>query len=370
MTDYDIDELVLGAAPTDEAVASPSLAPVMADLREQIMETDTVRPRQHADVTKLAQGGTRRRPRRRYRLIGASAAAAVLAVVAVVVGVGDDSSSAYAAEVVAVAEASPRLLIGNEGWQVTRADELNAEQGEMTFEQGARSADLHWRPADTHVEFVEDRRDGSDLEEPVVIAGDEGVLFRYAGTDTFTALWLRGEHSLELRIDGTSENEFRRVADTVQAVSVETWLDALPESVVRPADRSDAVTEMLTGLPIPDSFDRSALDGVQASDRYQLGAQVSGAVACGWLDQWDAADRAGDEDRKAQAAEALATSPTWPILLEMNDEGDYPEVVWEYSAAVNGGRIELPAGVDIVDYGPETVANGGYVPGLGCDLKR
>lgn len=370
MTDYDIDELVLGAAPTDDAVTSPSLAPAMADLREQIMETDIVRPSQHADVTQMTQGGTRRRPRRRHRLIGAAAAAAALTVVALVVGVGDDSNSAYAAEIVAVAEASPRLLIGTEGWQVTRADEFNAEQGEMTFERESQSADLHWRPADKHAEFVGDRRDGSDLEESVVIAGDEGVLFRYAMTDSFTALWLRGEHSLELRIDGTSENEFRRVADTVEAVGVGTWLDALPDSVVRPADRSVAVTEMLTGVPIPDSFDRSALDGVQASDRYQLGAQVSGAVVCGWLDQWDAADRAGDEDRKAQAAEALATSPSWPILLEMNDEGDFPEVVWQYSAAVNGGRIELPAGVDIVDYGPEAVANGAYVPGLGCDLKR
>ena len=370
MTDYDIDELVLGAAPTDDAVASPSLAPVMADLREQIMETDIVRSSPQADVSELTEVGTRRRPRRRYRLIGASAAAAVLGVVALVIGVGDDSRSAYAAEVVAVAEASPRLLIGNEGWEVTRADEFNAEQGEMTFEQGSQSADLHWRPADTHVGFVEDRRASSGLEEPVVIAGDEGVLFRYAGTDTFTALWLRGEHSLELRIDGTSEDEFRRVADTVEAVDVETWLDALPESVVRPADRSDAVTEMLAGLPIPDSFDRAALDGAQASDRYQLGAQVAGAVACGWLDQWVAADRTGDEVGKSEAAEALASSPTWPILLEMNDEGDYPEAVWEYSAAANGGRINLSTGAEFVGYGPETIADGGYVHGLGCDLKR
>lgn len=369
MTDYDIDDLVLGAGRTDDVVASPSLSPLMADLREQIMDTDTIRPTNSADARETEVHRLRRRPKSGQRLIGAAAAAAAL-LVAIVVGVGGDSSSAYAAEIVAVAEASPRLLIDGGGWVVTRADEFDVEQGEMTFEQGTSSVDLHWRSADAHSGFVEDRREGADLQEAIVIAGDSGELFRYAGTDSFTALWMRGDHSLELRVDGTSEAEFRRLAESVIAVDVDTWLDAMPESVVRPDDRSAAVTEMLAGLPIPGSFDRAALEGVEASDRYQLGAEVAGAVACGWLAQWDAADQAGDAARKTEAAEALATSATWPILLEMNEDGDYPEVVWEYASAANGGRIELPENVEIVEYGPDAISGGAYAAGLGCDVNR
>ncbi len=55
-------------------------------------------------------------------------------------------------------------------------------------------------------------------------------------------------------------------------------------------------------------------------------------MACAWI------ERGGKE-----AAEALATSRSWPILLEMNAEGDYPEVVWQYADALNGNG-DVPAG--------------------------
>ena len=39
---------------------------------------------------------------------------------------------------------------------------------------------------------------------------------------------------------------------------------------------------------------------------------------------------------------ALASSRNWPVLLEMNAEGDYPEVVWQYADALNG-KGDVPA---------------------------
>jgi hypothetical protein len=33
---------------------------------------------------------------------------------------------------------------------------------------------------------------------------------------------------------------------------------------------------------------------------------------------------------------ALASSHDWAILREMNSDGDYPEVVWQYADAVAG----------------------------------
>jgi hypothetical protein len=37
---------------------------------------------------------------------------------------------------------------------------------------------------------------------------------------------------------------------------------------------------------------------------------------------------------------ALASSRDWAILQEMNSEGDYPEVLWQYADAVAGdGKV-------------------------------
>lgn len=36
------------------------------------------------------------------------------------------------------------------------------------------------------------------------------------------------------------------------------------------------------------------------------------------------------------AVDALATSHDWLILLEMQDQGDYPQMLWKYADAVGG----------------------------------
>ena len=35
----------------------------------------------------------------------------------------------------------------------------------------------------------------------------------------------------------------------------------------------------------------------------------------------------------------LGTSRDWPVLDEMNERGDYPEVVWEYADQVAAGQV-------------------------------
>ncbi|HEX6390871.1 MAG TPA: hypothetical protein VFZ89_15530 [Solirubrobacteraceae bacterium] len=92
-------------------------------------------------------------------------------------------------------------------------------------------------------------------------------------------------------------------------------------------------------------------------DRYQLGAHVAGAVACAWIARWDAARTRGDEATAKAAAAALAGSRDWKILNEMNAEGDYPEVVWEYADAIRKG--------DGTWYGRPIVNE--TKNGLGCD---
>jgi hypothetical protein len=56
----------------------------------------------------------------------------------------------------------------------------------------------------------------------------------------------------------------------------------------------------------------------------------------------------------------MATARGWPVLREMNAEGDYPEVLWELASAMpNNGTV--PGGR------PISLENA-YVDGLGCPL--
>ena len=238
---------------------------------------------------------------------------------------------------------------------------FSAEVGELTLSDGTSEADLHWRTAAEHEGYVDDRAHSSDAPSDVEVLGQDGVLFRYSGTDDYTALWVDGAHSLELRMIAPSEDAFRAVLGSLERVSVDDWLDAMPPSVVKPGDRATAVAEMLQGLPLPTGFDQGVLDRIDSgvSDRYQLGARVAGAVACAWIDQWVAADATGDATAKAEAAEAIGTARTWPILLEMEEAGDYPEVIWEYADDIN-----LRDGSGL--YENEPMRDGGYREGLGC----
>jgi hypothetical protein len=64
---------------------------------------------------------------------------------------------------------------------------------------------------------------------------------------------------------------------------------------------------------------------------------VTGTVACLWFRQWGKATRTGDTAAAEEAVKAMATARHWPILREMNADGDYPEVLWEDAAAMPRG---------------------------------
>ena len=155
-------------------------------------------------------------------------------------------------------------------------------------------------------------------------------MFRYAGTSDYVALWEQGEHSAEARGVFARIGDFKDVLGSLVEVDVDTWLSAMPASVVKPGARAEVVDQMLADLPLPDGFDRTALrQDASVQDRYHLGAKVASAVACGWIERWIDANAAGDAQAAQQAVDAMATSRRWAILVEMDAEGDYPEVLWE-----------------------------------------
>lgn len=286
----------------------------------------------------------RQRARRRRRWSFAVAVPALAATTAVVVALtagGRDSETAFAASLVRVAESAPRLLVDGEGWQVVRADQFNINLGEMTFSNGQQRLEVRWVPDEGHAAAVEKRASESDIDIAARVAGHDARVFRYAGTNDYSAMWVQDGYSLEARGAAPNPDVFAAEVSLLHAVDVERWLSAMPASVVTPESRPGVARQMLADVPQPDGFDVSALEtsGGNVRDRYHLGAEVTGAVACAWIGQWIDARRSGDDAAVRQAAGAMATSHSWAVLQEMTREGDYPEVLWMYADAMAGGAV-------------------------------
>jgi hypothetical protein len=285
--------------------------------------------------------------RRFYRpLIAAAASVAVLTGV-LAMQTNGSGAPAYAAEVVAVAEAAPRVLVGTDGWRVTRADEFAPEMGEVTFERGAQRLDVQWVPAAGA--SADKLSDESDIHDHATVAGHEADVYRYSGTDDYTAWWTDDDALVEARGVFASLPAFKELLGSMREVGVDEWLAAMPESVITPSHRSDVVDRMLIGVKTPPGFNADALrTGTSVKDRYQLAAAVSSAVACGWIENWIAAFDAGNVAAANTAVQAMSDSHSWPVLHEMQRDGDYPKVLWQIADAMaieqRGGSSNIPAG--------------------------
>ncbi|MFI6826187.1 hypothetical protein ACIBG5_03720 [Kribbella sp. NPDC050241] len=350
MNDHELDRLLARANPFgDDSVRRLPADAAASDLLEEIVTTTAPTPEL--------------RPNRRRRVIVlvAAAAAIVIALTGVFFPRGNPAAptSAYAAEVRAVAEANQRLLVDAPGWKVSRVDEFTADLGEMAFAHGNQRLDVFWRPASQYRTYSDDRAH-DNTHQPIELLGQHGTIFRYGdSTDFTTILEPKGNNFLEIRADLGSEAAYRELIGKLKSVGVDEWLDALPASAVKPADNKKAVDGMLEGLPLPDGFDKAPLYQQTVNDRYQVGARVTGAVSCAWLNQWTAAKKSGDKAKVAEAVAAMKTSHSWPILKEMAKGGDYPRVLWSYADSI--AKDQAPAGLTRT---PD--AELGYVDGLGC----
>ena len=231
-----------------------------------------------------------------------------------------------------VARSAPRLLVAGGGWTIARADGWAPARGEPAFTRGSAELELSWhaarrqgRPAArAHVRQARARRlRDRPRRRPRRI-------YKYRGQDLFVAGWRDGKSWLIARAPGPEAADFAALLGRLHAVDVDTWLGAMPASVVRPADNGSAVAEMLQGVPVPDGLDvAAAVDTGGPRDRYQLGAAVSGTVACAWIDRLRAARTASDAAAERQATAALKTARGWPVLRAMEADGQYPQVLWQ-----------------------------------------
>ncbi len=331
MNDQELDRLIAQANPfgTDTVRQLP-VAGAESDLLEDIMTAPvSAQPRQ---------------PRRRRTSLVAAAAVVIAAGVGVSGALfprGNPAAppSAYAAEVVAVAEANPRLLLDRPGWKVTKIGQFTKETGEMNLSNGEQSLNVHWRPADQHGGYLTDRADHS-TKQPLEFLGQHGTLFISKGTYTTytTILPVKGVNFLEIRTDGGTEQAYRDLLAALIPVDVNTWLDALSASAVKATDTAKVVTEMLADIKVPAGFDPKPLQEGGLSDRYELGAKVTGAVTCSWVKEWEKAKAAGDAAGVKTAVTTMRGSKSWKVLLEMKKRGGWPEAIWEIASAMATGK--------------------------------
>ncbi len=361
MTDHELDRLIARANPYgDETVANLPAAGADAELLEEIVSTPTTSVRLLEHTTPRPP----RRWRRRPALLAAAAVAAIVAVGGVVLPGGGGgpvaSAPAYAASVIAVAEANPRLLLDEPGWSVSYVAEFTAAQGEMRISNGHRYLELNWRPAGQYRLYLDDRSHEMTAT-PIMLLGQTGSMFSYNAEDFTTILPPRGQNFLEIRGTFLSETEYRRLIAKLYPVDVNTWLDALPESVVRPEQKAAVITEILADIPVPKGFDARKLNTDTTTERYHVGARVTGAVTCAWVDQWAKAKKSGDAAGVQEAVDAMRSARSWKILREMDAQGDYPEVVWEFADAVVNGTLVIGKSSN-----PKAMSTEDTKPALGC----
>jgi hypothetical protein len=328
----------------------------------------------------------RRRPRRRALALGAATAAVLVAAFFIAAGGSSEQASrAYGAVLVRFAESTPLLLLEGPGWRVQNVSQAEGPRrgeglyGSMEFVTGKpvpyesvritgtaekqravgmlppavrqRRVELSWRQTSLESEIASRRKvphphGRREIELPVLdttATVDTKAEFFVnqggPGNRQMVALWTEGGYTLELRAAVPNLHAFEERLDWLTKVDSETWLDAMPAKVVKAADHDAAVREMLKGIPVPDTFSPSRVpDEGLTTNRYQVGAAVTGTVSCLWFRQWGEARRAGDKAAEIEAERAMATSTRWPILREMAEDGGYPPAIWQLAAGMPSGK--------------------------------
>jgi hypothetical protein len=265
---------------------------------------------------------------------------------------GGGPPPAFAASLVRFANASPLALLQLPHWHVVYADEEPGGYGELHFVRGAASADGSPRGASFRNQASLAGRVASLTWGPVnpvarkYLAGGHqaaatglGVTVRRFVNEggsrrafDISALVIDRGRALTFRATVTDMAMFRAELRALTAVDATTWLRAMPPSVVKTADSGAAIRLMLRGIPLPPGFDAARIRGARlVHDRYQLGAAVTGTIACMWIGDWSRARAAGDMAMVRRAIAAMATAPQWPILGEMARQGAWPQVLIGYA---------------------------------------
>lgn len=364
MTRIDIQAALAAANPLrEETVAALPLYDAETELLARIAAVPAGRrARRRGDPRRV---GALAYWRRRVGLV--LAASAVVATVLALLPGGERTGGptpAFAASLVRFANASPLVLLRLPGWRVAYVDQQPDGYGEMHFVRGAVNGDGIPRGGSGHDQHAAAGRfaqitwyrltaTGLRKFRKYLAAGREhaatglGVTARryvYEGGSRrafgITAFFLYRGREVSFRATVTSMSMFRTELRALTGVDTTTWLRAMPPSVVKSADSTRAIHQMLKGIPLPPRFDPSRIRGSRlVQNRYDLGATVTGTIACLWIADWNRARHAGDQATVNRAIAAMATAPHWPILHQMARRGAWPQVLIGYARAMRRGTV-------------------------------
>lgn len=325
---------------TDDAVSRLPLHGARAELLEEIVSTAE---------------NTTRSPRRSWLVpLVAAAVVAGIALSSLWWRGGEQAAPTPAPDVPVASDAAAQqeeptgqhVVLDAPGWAVTSTEGSGDYTG-VTWENGQRSFEITSYAADSYDGYVEDREhivDPAAPGDPVEVLGVAGQLWAYSADDHTTIREVQDGHWLELRGSGMSRAAYLDLLGSLELVSRDEFEASLPDRFVTSDERGDVVQTMLAGIEdatgvmfpggeLPD------LGPLEDQDPYQLGAQVTGAYACAWLDEFRSAQAAGDAARAGEAARVLGTSREWPVLQDMEATGFYPDAIWDFADQVAAGAV-------------------------------
>jgi len=336
---------------TDDAISRLPLGAGRAELLEEIMTT--VAPDRNRPDTLDAAAPVRSR---RTRWVAPLAAAAVVAGLAGGTvwwqqqGAARDDSDQVAAPL-GLPEGKA-IVLDARGWKV---DSLSGDG--LVFRNGEASLEITTYDADSYDSYVRDREyivDPPAPGRPIQVLGKAAQMWAYSSTDHTAIRVVDDGQWMEFRADGLDEAEYLALLDRLRFASQDEFASTLPDDYVTEDKRDEAGRRIVadiravSGAGFPEGTSLRLADG-RDKDRYQFGAEVAGQYACAWLEAFADARTHEQPARADRAASVLATSRQWPILKEMDAEGDCPEVIWAYADDVAAGQVPT-----------------GYREGLGC----
>lgn len=268
----------------------------------------------------------------------------------------------FTAAAIRIAQHNPRVLVTAPGWKVRQLGGFSATSGEMGFQYGpdkwhdspmygtdghlagyshlnlAPSLEVDWYPAAQYRAYKADR--AQESHRIIELFGKPALLVTYGAHDHAVMLPPDGGVFLELRGNMAGKEAFVDfVTRYVEKASVQQWLSALPPEMVTAGNAGSRLEQVLADIPVPPEFSRTRLAKDEALDPYQFRATVTGQVTCGWIAEYSKARSVHDPARQARAVAAMESSHHWKVLRQMDPEGDYPEVVWQYADGLAAGRV-------------------------------
>ena len=325
--------------------------------------------RQRAMAAHHAHAGERGRPGHpiALRLAAVAVIAAVGVTIAMALGGARGGGPEYASAAVEVAEANPRIIVTAPGWSIASAAQFDPQDGQVVFSDGSSDLELTWYPARLYDQYLADRADIGN-QTPVSALGLDATMVQYQETDIATLLPPQGRVFVEIRGDLGSEQAYLDVLGSMQTTDVDTWLAAMPESVLQPSEQEQLVSTLLDGVPLPPGFDLDRLRTEPTLDSATLANNLSSAVACGWLDSWAAADRDGNAASASLAVTVMSSADQWPVLKSALVRRDRIELIREYARQISSGHLDQEFGDPSIvkedgtkiEFGPQ------YASSLGC----